>query len=449
VRNPTVLLVDDDRDFADMIADALAHHGYVANACYSGEACLSRLTPETEIVVADISMGAGMSGVELCRRIREQGSHVLVIMITASVEESDAIEAMRAGAWDYLRKPVGPTEIALAIAHGREHLQILRALRRLDEVPAPVRDGIVGSSDAVARVHDLIDRVGPSEATVLVTGESGTGKELVAKALHARWRPDAPFVAINCSAVAPELLESELFGHAQGAFTDAKSAREGLFAAAGKGTIFLDEIGDMAPLMQAKLLRALQERRVRQVGGTAETPIQARIIAATNRDLRADIAHGQFREDLFYRLDVVRIAVPPLRDRREDILGIAHWFLLAAAARTQRPVTRISSWAARKLLAYDWPGNVRELENCMERAVALCRLDEITVADLPARLLDATSETAIGGEDSPRTLDEMVVRHVQQVLARTGGNKTRAAGILGIDRRSIYRILERHGASAT
>jgi two-component system response regulator HydG len=443
VRSPTILLVDDDRDFADVMTDALSHDGYPTSACYSGEACLARLSDDIEIVVADLSM-RGMSGLELCRRIREQAPHVLVLVITASLDAHDVVSAMRAGAWDYLTKPVRRSDLALAVARARDHILVGRALREVESSPLRMHHGIIGGSGAIARVHDLIGRIGPTDATVLVTGESGTGKELVARALHEQWRSKAPFVPINCSAVPAELLESELFGHAQGAFTDAKGARDGLFVTAGTGTVFLDEIGDMPSAMQVKLLRALQERTVRPIGGTVEVPIHARIVAATNRDLESDIASGQFREDLFYRLDVVRIAVPSLRERREDILELAHHFLVTAATRTKKPVRRISTWAARKLLAYDWPGNVRELENCMERAVALCRLDEITVADLPAKLLEATSQSAALDGDVPlRSLDDVVVRHVEHVLASTRGNKTRAATILGIDRRSIYRILER------
>ncbi|MGE0402281.1 MAG: sigma-54-dependent transcriptional regulator [Kofleriaceae bacterium] len=445
MRSPAILMVDDDRDFADVMADGLTRDGHPAGACYSGEACLQRLCPEIEIVVSDIAM-KGMTGVELCARIRERWPHILTIVVTASHEADDVIAAMRAGAWDYLTKPFTEPDLALAVAKARDHLEVTRMLRRLEDRPASVRDGIVGASAAVSAVHDLIDRAGPTDATVLVTGESGTGKELVARALHARSRADQPFVAINCSAMPSELLESELFGYAQGAFTDARRARDGLFVVAGRGTIFLDEIGDMSLAMQAKLLRALQERTVRRVGGSTEVPIRARIVAATNRDLTADIAERRFREDLYYRLDVVRIPVPSLRERREDILGLAQHFLLTAASRTHKPVRRLSAWAARKLLAYDWPGNIRELENCMERAVALCRLDEITVADLPQRLLAATTQCEVVGGDALGTLDSMVIRYVENVLSSTKGNKTRAAGILGIDRRSIYRILERRTA---
>ncbi len=323
-----------------------------------------------------------------------------------------------------------------------------RMLQQTDGGEEPAY-GIAGTSGAVQRLRDFIDRIGPSDASVLVTGESGTGKELVVRGLHETARSQAPFVALNCSAVPPDLLESELFGYIQGSFTDAKFARDGLFVVAGEGTIFLDEIGDMSLAMQAKLLRALQERKVRPIGGTHELPIRARIVAATNRDLRADVAAGRFREDLLYRLDVVRIDVPPLRQRREDILLLARRFLALATARSKKPVRRLSTWAARKLLAYDWPGNVRELENCIERAVALCRLDEITVADLPARILEATTQyTATDDKTALTTLDTRVIRHVQHVLSATRGNKTRAASILGIDRRSIYRILDRRSSDA-
>src|SRR5207237_1427511 len=294
----------------------------------------------------------------------------------------------------------------------------------------------VGSSPSSRELKGLIDQVAENDATILITGESGTGKELVAKAIHDRSvRKDQPFVAVNCAAMPAPLLESELFGHVRGAFTDAKRSRAGLFVQAGAGTIFLDEIGEMPIEMQVKLLRVLQERKVRPVGGDEEVPFEARVVTATNRDLETEVEDKRFREDLFYRINVVAIPVPPLRARAGDILLLAQYFLKRIAGRTAKPVQGISGPAARLLMDYDWPGNVRELENCMERAVALCRLDEITVDDLPVKVQEHPSSKIVITTESPGeliTLDEMERRYVRQVLNAVGGNQTHAARILGI-----------------
>jgi transcriptional regulator with PAS, ATPase and Fis domain len=279
----------------------------------------------------------------------------------------------------------------------------------------------------------------------LITGESGTGKELVARALHDQSsRKGQPFVAINCAAMPAPLLESELFGHVRGAFTDAKEARQGLFVQAKGGTVFLDEIGEMPPEMQVKLLRVLQERQVRPVGGDTELPVRARVVTATNRNLEHEVEDKRFREDLYYRINVVAISVPPLRERQDDVLMLAQLFLTRIAKRMNKRVRGISQAAGRRLLDYDWPGNVRELENCMERAVAICRLDEITIEDLPSTLVDTPPESAVMTALSPDeliTIDEMTQRYVRKVLAMSNGNKTHAAKVLGIDRRSLYRRL--------
>jgi two-component system response regulator HydG len=280
---------------------------------------------------------------------------------------------------------------------------------------------------------------------VLITGESGTGKELIARALHTLSpRRDEPFIAINCAAVPANLLESELFGHVRGAFTDAKTSRPGLFTQAGNGTLMLDEIGEMPIEMQVKLLRVLQERRVRPVGGDTEYPVTARVVAATNRDLDREVRERRFREDLYYRINVVAVRVPALRERPSDILLLAQHFLHKSAARNAKKVHGISAPAARYLREYDWPGNVRELENCIERAVAMCEHDQLTVNDLPEKLIaDRRSKLVIAAEPSELiTLDEMERRYVRHVLAAVSGNKSRAADILGIDRRSVYRRLE-------
>jgi two-component system response regulator HydG len=306
---------------------------------------------------------------------------------------------------------------------------------------------ILGDSTAVAHLRGVIEQVATSAATVLITGESGSGKELVAHEIHARsQRARGRFVAINCAAMPANLLESELFGHVRGAFTDAGCARDGLFVQAGAGTLFLDEVGEMPLEMQAKLLRAVEERAVRPVGSDTTVPVHVRLITATNRDLEQEVIAHRFRSDLYYRLNVVEIRVPPLRERAEDILFLARWFLQQQAARTGRPVAHITPEAARCLLDYAWPGNVRELDNCMVRAVTLSRAPELTVEDLPARVCEHQGErTDFIGEvpEDLLSMEELQRRHLVRVLAAVAGNKTRAARILEIDRRTLYRLAER------
>jgi two-component system response regulator HydG len=295
-------------------------------------------------------------------------------------------------------------------------------------------------------VHDLIERVASAEPSVLISGESGTGKELVARAIHnASARCRGPFVAINCAAVPATLIESELFGHARGAFTDAKASRDGLFVQADGGTLFLDEIGEMPIEMQAKLLRALQERRVRPVGSGVEVPFEARILTATNRDLEVEVEQKRFREDLFYRVNVVSIHLPPLRERGGDVLTLAQAFLDRISNKTGRKKLTLSRAVADKLLAYQWPGNVRELENCVERMAALARFEEITIEDLPEKIRAYRSDRfvlAADYADEVMTMDELERRYIQRVMKIVDGNKSRAADLLGLDRRTLYRKFE-------
>jgi two-component system response regulator HydG len=311
---------------------------------------------------------------------------------------------------------------------------------------------MIGESEAIRRVKDLVARVAPSDTPVLVHGETGTGKELVARALHRLSpRSKGPFVAINCAAVPENLLESELFGHARGAFTDAKVSREGLFVQASGGTLMLDEIGEMPITMQTKLLRALQERKVRPVGSDNEIPFDTRIVAATHRDLESDIAERRFREDLYYRVNVVKITVPPLRDRGNDVLLLATQFLKKASERSRGEEIALSPPLAALLLAYDWPGNVRELENCMERAVALARYSHISAEDLPDRIrtfrqkaLSPSSPPQEGPDEEILPLEELERRHILRTLRSVQGNQARAAALLGLDRRTLYRRIEKY-----
>jgi two-component system response regulator HydG len=371
-------------------------------------------------------------------------------LITAFGSVDSAIAAIRAGAYDFLTKPFEFEALELAIARAAQHRSLREEVRRLREQvsgTAPFSE-LVGESAPMRELYDLVARVAGSDASVLVTGESGTGKELVARALHRAGRGgDGPFVAINCAALPEALLESELFGHVRGAFTDARTDRVGLLVQASGGTLLFDEIGELPATLQPKLLRALQERRVRPVGGTREEPFDARIIAATNRDLEAMVEDGSFREDLFFRINVIHIAVPPLRGRGNDVLLLAQRFLQQEAKRAGKPLVGIGTEVAERLLKYDWPGNVRELHNCIERAVALARYDRITVDDLPERIRCYREPVASAGDHGPLLpLAEVERRHILRVLEECGGNQTTAARILGLARRTLHRkLLEYRG----
>ena len=439
----TILVVDDEEDTACVLAEILQRRGFTAEALAGGHECLARVAEglAVDVVITDVMMPR-MSGLELCGELRALNRDVLPIVLTARGGLDVATMAIRAGAYDYIVKPVAISALEVALDRALGHQSLRRELATLRNiVQGGTPDGLAGESKVMRETLALVHRVAASDATTLITGESGTGKELVARTLHRESsRRGEPFVAINCAAMPAPLLESELFGHVRGAFTSASRSRQGLFVQAGAGTIFLDEVGEMPLEMQVKLLRALQERRVRAVGSDDEVPLFARVVASTNRDLEQLVAQRRFREDLYYRINVVSIAVPPLRARGSDVLLLAHYFIRKAAARAGKPVIGITPSAAMMLTNYAWPGNVRELENGIERAVALCRLDHITIVDLPNRLYPRADELSPPPELV--TLDEMERRYVRNVVEMCGGNKTRAARHLGIDRRSVYRRLE-------
>jgi two-component system response regulator AtoC len=444
-----VLIIDDDRSMCEVLESELRQRNFDVFTLTSGDEALRRLNEEDfGIVVTDINM-QGMSGVDLCKQIVANREDIPVVVMTAFGSMEAAVSAIRAGAYDFVTKPFEMDDLALTIERGLKHRALREEVRRLRRAVTEQQrfDDIIGTSPSMKKMYDLIARVAETETTVLVTGESGTGKELVAKALHLRSpRKEGAFVAINCAAMPESLLESELFGHVKGAFTDARNSRSGLFVKATKGTLFLDEIGEMPPGMQAKLLRALQERTVRPVGGDTEVPFDTRIIAATNRDLETEVEEKRFREDLFYRINVVRIHVPPLRARGSDILLLAQHFLQRHQANGPQRVVGLKSAAADKLLSYPWPGNVRELQNCIERAVALTQFDHIGLDDLPERIREfKTSRITIESNDPAELLpmEEVERRYILRVLEAVGGNKTLAAQVLGFDRRTLYRKLER------
>ncbi|MCC6847531.1 MAG: sigma-54-dependent Fis family transcriptional regulator [Deltaproteobacteria bacterium] len=447
-----VLVVDDVQSMCEMLAERLPPLGFAVTWRTSGAEALATLAAEPfDAVVTDINMRE-MDGLELCGRIVAAHPEVPVMVITAFGNLEAAISAMRAGAYDFLTKPFDIKVLGLSLERAVQHRRLRAEVKRLQERVADAgRIGdLVGSSSAMQEVYSLITRVADTDSSVLVAGETGTGKELVARALHERSRRrGGPFVAINCAAVPETLLESELFGHARGAFTDARAARTGLVVQANGGTLFLDEIGELPLTLQPKLLRVLQERKVRPVGSDAEVPFDVRLVSATNADLESAIEEKRFREDLYFRINVITIPLPPLRARGGDVLLLAQHFLERAAASAGRALRGIAPEAARLLLAYPWPGNARELHNCMERAVALARYDQVTVADLPERIQQHRPSYVVVAADDPSelvSLEEMERRYILRVMEAVAGNKTMAAQILKMGRKTLYRKLERYGA---
>jgi two-component system response regulator HydG len=377
-------------------------------------------------------------------------SDIPVIVITAFGSLDTAIAAIRAGAYDFIPKPFEIDVLAIALERAIRHRELGHEVKRLRSLLDATRGmgELCGESPVMHELKELIARVAESNASVLVTGESGTGKEVVARLLHLRGpRADKPFMALNCAAMPEHLLESELFGHVRGAFTDAKTDKVGLFAQANHGTLFLDEIGDMPPSLQPKLLRVLEERKVRPVGGSKEIPVDLRLIAATHRDLEDAIVQGQFREDLYFRLNVIQIALPPLRARGSDVLLIAQTFVNTFAQQSGKAVIGLTPEAAERLVSYAWPGNVRELRNAIERAVALTRHENITVDDLPERIRAYKVSHVLVATDDPEelvNLAEVEKRYIARVLGAVGGNKSSAAKILGIDRTTLYKKLQQY-----
>ncbi len=445
-----ILVVDDEPEMATVIEQALTRRGYDVTQLQSADAAWELLEREDfDVVVTDINM-KGMNGVELTERSARNRHDVPVIVITAFGSLETATAVLRAGAYDFITKPFDIDQLVVGVERAIQNRRLREEVKRLraEVGRSKPTSELMGDSSAMQKVHETIARVAETDATILITGESGTGKELVARALHKRSkRAEGPFIAINCAAMPESLLESELFGHVRGAFTDAKTAKKGLFLDASGGTLFLDEIGEMPAGMQAKLLRALEERSVRGVGASTETPFDARIVAATNRDLESLVEAGRFREDLYYRINVVHLALPPLRARGGDVLALAQQFITRYAEPMGKKVRGFSSAVGERLLAYAWPGNVRELQNCVERALALARFDEVTVEDLPPKVRDYKPSFVVVATEDPTdlvTMEEVERRYIGRVMEAVGQNKTQAAKVLGFDRTTLYRKLERY-----
>jgi two-component system response regulator PilR (NtrC family) len=448
-----LLIVDDEQSYRQLLSLVFEPDGHKIRTAMNGRDAINKLQEApAEVIITDVRM-PDMDGIELLRAAREFLPDVGVVLMTAFATVDTAREAFKLGADDFIQKPFDVEELKIIVKKALDRQALItenRAFKRAQRERGSVRN-IIGHSGKMQAVYQMIETVAEVQSTVLVTGESGTGKELVARAIHdLSPRAEKPFISINCGAFTETLLESELFGYVKGSFTGANTNRKGLFEAANRGTIFLDEIGEMSPAMQVKLLRVLQERRVRPVGAHDELPIDARVIAATNRDLKQMTEDGSFREDLFYRISVIPIALPPLRDRKEDIPDLISHFIKKFCDQTGREVS-ISNKAMQILEDYTWHGNVRELEHTIERAVALERTEEIQPERLPDHITNYNPERINAEFDLPDEginltthLDNLEKTYVVEALKKTGGNQTRAAELLQMQVRSLRHLLDKH-----
>jgi two-component system response regulator AtoC len=443
-----VLVVDDEENIRLVLRTLLKKHGYDVEVADGGEAALAALEAfDPDVILTDVRMPR-MGGLDLLGALKGKQHPATVIVMSAYGNVDLAIEAMKAGAYDYVSKPFKPDEIVLALRKAEERETLRRENRALKEQIQKDNqfESILAKSAEMVAIFKTVSKIADYKTTVLITGESGTGKELVARAIHTRSsRKAAPFVAINCGAIPENLLESELFGHKKGAFTDANADRRGLFEEATGGTLFLDEIGELPLSLQVKLLRVLQEEHIRRLGDTKDVKVDVRIIAATHRDLTADVKAGRFREDLFYRIHVLSIHIPPLRNRREDVSLLIDHFVTRNNARLGTSIRGVSTESRKLLLEYSWPGNVRELENTIERAMVLAEGDVLQLADLPERIRDALDPVQVhlaSGELSVKkttaAIEQILIR---RALQKTKGNRTRAADLLEISHRALlYKI---------
>ena len=443
----TIVVVDDDREMASVLCDLLGEAGYRALSANSAAEALTLVNQnDPDLLISDLRM-SGMTGHELQLELKRTYPNLPVIIITAFGSIPTAVESMKLGAFDYITKPFANSELLLVVSRALENRQLRQEVRRLrgELARSYGLPNIVAADPKMLAVLEMIEQVADSPASILITGESGTGKDLIARALHfSSSRRDAPFIPINCAAIPENLIESELFGFVRGAFTDARQGKTGLFVAARGGTLFLDEIGEMPLPLQPKLLRVIDDKRVRPLGATEETPIDVRIVVATNTDLDKAIDEGRFRSDLYYRIATVTLAVPPLRERPEDLPLLIKHFLVRASAEAGKPMLRVEPDAMESLMRYRWPGNVRELQNAIQRGIILCRNDRLTVKDLPPRVVGTGIPSTKLFEDVVArrvSLDQIERDYVRSVLESVNGNKTEAAAILKIDRKTLYRKL--------
>jgi len=436
-----ILIVDDELVVRDSLARWFTAEGYEAKALASAREALEVATQEWDLALLDIKM-PGMDGMELEAKLKESDPDLVLIMMTGYATVDTAVKALKNGAYDYLTKPVDPDELSHLVAKALEHRRTKREVARLQENLKEIfpKTELIGKSPAIRRVTEMIETVASTDSTVLITGESGTGKEVVARAIHAASsRRLMPMVTIHCGALTETLLESELFGHERGAFTGAQFRKKGKFEIAEGGTVFLDEISDISLKTQTDLLRVLQEKEIVRVGSTQPIHVDFRAIAATNKDLQTLVQAGSFRPDLFYRLHVVTIDMPPLRDRREDIPLLVEHFVTKLCATMNRPVPQVAPEAMDLLIRYHWPGNVRELENAVERALVIGRGTELRPADFSFQL------QAAGAPANGRSLDDVERAHIEYIWSQSAGNHSAAARTLGIDRTTLYKKLKRYG----
>ena len=442
-----ILVVDDDLEMCGLLSDVLKAEGFFPLAISDSSEALKILKKEEfDVIITDLKM-KGLKGLDLLEEAKRVASLTPVIIITAFGTIESAIQAMKMGAYDYITKPFQLDEIVLTVKKALENRLLKREVARLKkEVESRYHfHHLIGKSPSMQKIYDLIERVSDNTSNVLIAGESGTGKELVAKAIHYNGaRKERRFIAVNCAAIPETLLESELFGYKRGAFTDAKSDKKGLMVEAAEGSIFLDEITEMSSMLQAKLLRVIEEREVRPLGDTKSYPIDVRIISASNRDMKDLIQQGRFREDLYYRLKVIDIELPPLRKRREDIPLLIEHFIGRWGTPTAKKISSVSEEALRILINYSWPGNVRELENIIQRAMALCQHEVILPEDLPSSILRGPDDEDLfkKGFQAQYTLDQLEKEYIRKVLIEVGGNKSKAAELLGLDRKTLYRKIE-------
>ena len=441
-----VLVVDDDQEMCGLLSDVLKGEGFSAITTHDSlEASKILKKEEFDIIITDLKM-KGLKGLDLLEETRRVSPLTPVIIITAFGTIESATQAMKMGAYDYITKPFQMDELILTVRKALENRFLKKEVVRLKkEVETRYHfHQLIGKSASMQKIYDLIERIRDSSINVLITGEGGTGKELAAKAIHySGIRKGGPFIAVNCAAIPETLLESELFGYKKGAFTDAKSDKKGLIFEADEGTLFLDEITEMPPMLQAKLLRVLEEREVRPLGDTNSYTIDVRIISTSNCDITSSIQQGRFREDLYYRLKVIDIEMPALRERREDIPLLMQHFIQKFSKELKKAVSGVSGDALRILLNYPWPGNVRELENIIQRAITLSQHEVISPEDLPASIIQKADEKLFEKAMGEKfTLDQLEKEYIRRVLIETGGNKSKAAERLGLDRKTLYRKLQ-------
>ena len=443
-----ILVVDDDAAMTSAVCELLRQSGYAALSAQSGSEALEIVKREPpDLLISDLRM-TEMSGHQLQQELHTAAPDLPVVMITAFGTIESAVESMKLGARDFITKPFSNKELLLVVSRALENRRLRQEVKqlRVELARSYGLPNIIGADPKMAAVLEIVERVADTPATVLITGESGTGKDLLARAIHfSSRRRDGPFVPINCAAIPENLIESELFGYSRGAFTDARQAKTGLFIAARGGTLFLDEIGEMPLPLQSKLLRAIEDKKIRPLGATEEIPVDVRIVAATNANLENALEEGRFRSDLYYRLSTVTVVVPPLRDRPADIPLLIKHFLLRASAEAGRPLPEIEAQAMERLLRYHWPGNARELQNAIQRGVILARDNALTVRELPPKVagLELSPARMLSeAVDKRISLDQLERDYIRAVVDAVQGNKTEAANILQIDRKTLYRKLE-------